>query len=118
MSGICGGDGAEVTSCQAGIYDCCSLESDISIGTSLIQCAPYNEVYTHPDQLKWVMVASFVTMALMSFGIGANDAANSWGTSVGSGAVSLKHAVIVGGLMDWLGAIMLGAGMLLLPKSR
>lgn len=107
-----------MTSCRAGIYDCCSLESDFSIGTFLIQCAPYNEAYTRPDQLKWVMLAAFVTMALMGFGIGANDAANSWGTSVGSGAVSLKHAVIVGGLMDWLGAIMLGAGVLLLTRSH
>lgn len=56
------------------------------------------------------MWIGFATMALMSFGIGANDAANSWGTSVGSGAISLRNAVVLGGLMDWLGAATIGAG--------
>jgi sodium-dependent phosphate transporter len=51
-------------------------------------------------------------MALMAFGIGANDAANNWGTSVGSGAVSLRWALLIGGLMDWLGATMLGHSMI------
>lgn len=37
-------------------------------------------------------------------------AANSWGTSVGSGAISLTRACVIGGLMDWLGAVTLGSG--------
>ena len=44
-----------------------------------------------------------------------NDAprveANSWGTSVGSGAVTVTQAVILGGLMEWLGAVGLGYGV-------
>ena len=47
----------------------------------------------------------------MCFGIGANDAANSWGTSVGSGAISLTQAVLLGGVMEWLGALGLGYGV-------
>ena len=34
-----------------------------------------------------------------------------WGTSVGSGAIKLSRAVLIGGLMDWLGATLLGSGM-------
>jgi hypothetical protein len=40
------------------------------------------------------------------------------GTSVGSGAVPLRYAVIVGGLMDWLGAVTLGAGARFPLNSR
>ena len=47
----------------------------------------------------------------MGIGIGANDAANAWGTCVGSGAIPLLQAVVLGGLMDWLGATTLGAGV-------
>jgi len=47
----------------------------------------------------------------MCFGIGANDAANSLGTSVGSGAISLTQAVLLGGVMEWLGALGLGYGV-------
>ena len=34
--------------------------------------------------------------AMMAFGIGSNDAANSWATSVGSGAIQLRYAVLLG----------------------
>lgn len=101
--------GADSVSCEPGVFDCCSL--DVSTTASLLQCAPYASPAQPPDQLKWLAGLAMATMALMSFGIGANDAANSWGTSVGSGAISLRWAVILGGLMDWLGASALGAGV-------
>ena len=47
----------------------------------------------------------------MAFTIGANDSANSWGTSVGSGAIKLRYAVLIGGFMEWLGAATLGYGV-------
>jgi sodium-dependent phosphate transporter len=50
-------------------------------------------------------------MGVSAFAIGANDSANAWGTSVGSGAISLKKAVLVAALTDFLGAITLGYGV-------
>jgi hypothetical protein len=102
-SSLCQGSTDSGISCRPGLLDCCSLT-----GSTPLQCAPYENVLKSPSELKWVLILSFITMALMAFGIGANDAANNWGTSVGSGAVPLRWALLIGGLMDWLGASLLG----------
>eukprot|EP01119_Soliformovum_irregulare_P019883 TRINITY_DN6386_c0_g1_i1.p1 TRINITY_DN6386_c0_g1~~TRINITY_DN6386_c0_g1_i1.p1 ORF type:complete len:477 (-),score=120.49 TRINITY_DN6386_c0_g1_i1:1429-2859(-) len=46
---------------------------------------------------------------LMAFGIGANDFANALGTSVGSGALSMRNAIILGGLAELIGCLGMGA---------
>jgi len=74
-------------------------------------CANYDGRYEEPGRLSWVLGLSAGFGALMTYGIGANDAANSWGTSVGSGAVSVTSAVLLGGVCEWLGAVGLGYGV-------
>lgn len=103
---LCHGSTSPGISCQPGLLDCCALH-----GSMPLQCATYENILRAPSELKWVLILSFVTMALMAFGIGANDAANNWGTSVGSGAVPLRWVLLIGGLMDWLGAATLGHGV-------
>ncbi len=44
----------------------------------------------------------------MAWTIGANDVANAMGTSVGSGALSLKAAIVVAAIMEFAGAILAG----------
>merc|ERR1719445_16904 len=58
-----------------------------------------------------IMAISTIFALFMAFGIGANDAANSWATSVGSNAISLKKAVLLCGFFEWLGATCLGSGV-------
>ncbi len=45
----------------------------------------------------------------MAWNIGANDVANAMGTSVGSGALPLKWAILVAALMEFSGAFLVGS---------
>ncbi len=44
----------------------------------------------------------------MSWGIGANDVANAMGTSVGSGAITVRQAIIIAAVFEFSGALIAG----------
>jgi PiT family inorganic phosphate transporter len=58
-----------------------------------------------------VLVAALVGGLYMAWGIGANDVANAMGTSVGSGALTLLAAIMVAGVLEFAGAVLIGANV-------
>ncbi len=57
----------------------------------------------------YVFIALAVVFGLyMTWGIGANDVANAMGTSVGSGAITVKHAIIIAAIFEFAGAFIAG----------
>jgi len=99
------GEELNVVVCLEGVEDCDFVDS--TTGT----CAPHNGEYPAPGNQGSIMALSTLFAMFMAFGIGANDAANSWATSVGSDAISISKAVILCGIFEWLGATCLGSGV-------
>jgi PiT family inorganic phosphate transporter len=56
-----------------------------------------------------VIIICCILGLYMAWNIGANDVANSMADAVGSGAISIKKAVIAAGLCEFAGAVLVGA---------
>ena len=58
-----------------------------------------------------ILILAIVVGLYMAWNIGANDVANAMGTSVGSGALTLKQAIILAGIFEFLGALVVGGSV-------
>ena len=67
-------------------------------------------------ELEWAFQNDFAyifyTLAVifgfvLAFAVGANDSANSWGTPIGAGTISLRMAFLLGFIFETLGALFL-----------
>ncbi len=63
-------------------------------------------------QYGFVFIALAVVFGVyMTWGIGANDVANAMGTSVGSGAISIKQAILIAAIFEFAGAFIAGGNV-------
>ncbi|XP_078382209.1 sodium-dependent phosphate transporter 1-A-like isoform X2 [Oculina patagonica] len=61
------------------------------------------------SDVLWIVVVGFIVSFVLAFGIGANDVANSFGTSVGAKVLTLRQACIIATIFELAGAILIGA---------
>jgi PiT family inorganic phosphate transporter len=56
----------------------------------------------------WFIALAVLFGLYMTWGIGANDVANAMGTSVGSGAITIRQAIVIATLFEFAGAVIAG----------
>lgn len=63
------------------------------------------------EQYLWIAIVGGICGFFYAFGIGANDVANAFASTVSSKSLTLKQAVLVAGVFEFLGALFLGASV-------
>uniref|UniRef100_A0A915A0X3 Phosphate transporter n=1 Tax=Parascaris univalens TaxID=6257 RepID=A0A915A0X3_PARUN len=67
-----------------------------------------NPITEFRSQVLWALVVGVILAFILGFAMGANDVANAFGTSVGSGVITLKWAYVLATIFETLGALLVG----------
>lgn len=63
------------------------------------------------EDYLWILIVTVFLALFTSFGIGANDVANAFATSVGAKSVTLPQAILIASIFEFSGALLLGGGV-------
>jgi phosphate/sulfate permease len=61
------------------------------------------------EPYRWVAIVAFLATFYCAWGGGANDCANSFSSTVGSGAITLRHAVYMAAVFEMAGVMLMGS---------
>jgi sodium-dependent phosphate transporter len=64
-----------------------------------------------PRRYSWIVVFGAIAAVFAAFGIGANDVANAYATSVGSKALTIKQACFLAVIFEFAGAVLAGSSV-------
>lgn len=62
----------------------------------------------YSSDLLWIVILGFFVSFVLAFGVGANDVANSFGTSVGAKVLTIRQACILATIFEIAGAVLIG----------
>lgn len=83
----------------------CQAANALMVKTSGVSVDQFQEDYL------WIFVLGIFFAFFMAWGIGANDVANSFASSVGSKALTLKQAVVIATIVEFTGCVTMGASV-------
>lgn len=66
------------------------------------------ELLPEDSRVTWILGPAFIVAFLLAFSVGANDVSNSFGTSVGSGVLTVTQACILATIFEVAGSALLG----------
>ena len=58
-----------------------------------------------------ILISAVFLGFFSAYGVGANDVANAMGTSVGSKVLTVKQAILIAAVFEFLGAFLAGGGV-------
>ena len=64
------------------------------------------------EDYVWIVVIGAFAAFFAAFGIGANDVANAFATSVGAKSITIQQAVILAAIFEFAGALFLGSNVM------
>lgn len=87
------------------------LAFGLLVAITFVAVTIWSHDYVHNEASRIVLVAAIIFAMFMAFNIGGNDVANSFGTSVGAGTLTLKQALLIAAVFEVGGAVLAGGAV-------
>lgn len=83
----------------------------LALLTVITEHAAANRSEWVKEDWTWLIVSCGICAFLAAYGIGANDVANAFATSVGAKAITVKQAVMLASVFEFFGAVLMGSSV-------